>query len=63
MTLWDFLDKQIQDEKKEAKENPQDWKDVLKVMGLLLLFSFGFYLLSKLVALFEHWWDTIITTL
>lgn len=61
--FWDFLDKQIQDEKKEAQENPQDWKDVLKYMGILLLMSLGFYLLSKLLGLFEHWWNTVVTPL
>ena len=45
MTLWDFLFKQIQDEKKEAKEDPTSFKDMLKYLGILLLFSLGFYLL------------------
>jgi len=61
--FWDFLDKQIQDEKKEAKENPTSWKEVLKYMGILLLMSLGFYLLSKLLGLFEHWWNTVVTPL
>ena len=61
--FWDFLDKQIQDEKKEAKENPTSWKEVLKYMGILLLISLGFYLLSKLLGLFEHWWNTVVTPL
>lgn len=53
--FWDFLDKQIQEEKKEANENPTSWKEVLKVIGGLLLISFVFLLLALLYQLAERW--------
>ena len=61
--FWDFLDKRIQEEKKEEQENPTSVKDVLKYIGILLLISLGAYLLLKLVDLFEHWWGTVVTAL
>ena len=39
--FWDFIDKQIQDAKKDENDNPQSWKDVLKaIISFVLLFLF-----------------------
>ena len=58
--FWDFLDKLIQEEKKEANEKPTSWKDVLIVVGGLLLISFCFLLLALLFQLAERWINGIL---
>ena len=57
--FWDFLDKQIQEEKKEAADNPTSFKDLLKYMGLLLLFGFVLIFVGWLLGVFIQWLNSI----
>ena len=55
MTLWDFLDKQIQEEKKDEKENPQSWKEMVKSALPLILFIFFMLIILLLIDLYQRY--------
>lgn len=52
--FWDFLDKQIQDDKKEEKNNPQSWKDLVKVVIPLILFVIVIFIVLFLIDLYQR---------
>lgn len=53
--FWDFLDKQIQEEKKEERENPQSIKEILKYFGILILGGGAICLMFGLFVLLYNW--------
>lgn len=52
--FWDFLDKQIQDEKKEEKEAPQSWKEMAKSVIPLILFIILMFIVLLLIDLYQR---------
>ena len=52
--FWDFLDKQIQDEKKEEKEAPQSWKEMAKSVISLVLYIILMFIVLLLIDLYQR---------